>query len=560
MSMPAQNQPAVIRVDPLAGRDSALMELLRAAPAWIISAGIHGVLFTAFYFIIGGPQMFAAENKAEPPPEPINTKVETEKQDVVLTNVDEGIDPEVPLNYDVRRIEDVSVPGPVDPNAAVGIAGAPEGPPVNVPPPPGSGKGQGGAPEIADALDGKGLIGREILGGYRGLRAVPGGFAGRSGSTRVQMWQEGGGSPAAEAAVGQGLRWLALHQAPAGYWALDAFPTHARRDLNSTTYFNDTPVYRGQPGTGMKNDVAGAAFGVLPFLAAGITHKVTPKMRPEDAQYVKTVARAINYLCTHQGQDGDFGGGMYAHGLATIAICEAYGLSSDPALKKHAQAALNFIISAQDPAGGGWRYAPRQAGDTSVVGWQVMALKSGQMSGLNVPTVTLRAAEKFLDSCEQKFTLPDPKITSKTKEYTGYGYMGPGNPPTLTAVGLLCRQYLGTPRRNPALRTGCDYLQDRHVPNAARPNIYYEYYATQVMHHMGGEYWDFWNKGEGSYKGMRDILVGRKEMHGEQASWPPRGDGHAAAGGRIMQTALSLLTLEVYYRHLPLYTRISTKK
>jgi hypothetical protein len=287
---------------------------------------------------------------------------------------------------------------------------------------------------------------------------------------------------------------------------------------------------------------------------------VTPGMKDTDKQYVKTVAKAINWLCNHQGNDGDFGGGMYAHGLATIAICEAYGLSSDPALKKPAQAALNFIISAQDPASGGWRYAPRQGGDTSVVGWMVMALKSGQMSGLNVPTITLRAAEKWVDSCEQKFTRPDPKNTSKTKEYTGYGYIGPGAPNTMTSVGLLCRQYLGTPRRNPDLRHGCDYLVDYNVPNAVHPNIYYEYYATQVMHHMGGEYWEFWNTGEGQYKGMRDILVNRKEQMGDMASWPPRGDGHAAAGGRIMQTSLSLLTLEVYYRHLPLYQRVNTKK
>jgi hypothetical protein len=84
----------------------------------------------------------------------------------------------------------------------------------------------------------------------------------------------------------------------------------------------------------------------------------------------------------------DFGGGMYSHGLATICICEAYGLTSDPVLKAPAQHAIDFIVKAQDPAGGGWRYAPRQSGDTSVVGWQVMALKSGQMSGLSVPVAT----------------------------------------------------------------------------------------------------------------------------------------------------------------------------
>src|SRR5262249_1783354 len=153
----------------------------------------------------------------------------------------------------------------------------------------------------------------------------------------------------------------------------------------------------------------------------------------------------------------------------------------------------------------GWRYQPRQSGDTSVVGWQVMGLKSGQMSGLNVPSTTLRKAELFLDSCE-------------TSDGGGYGYTGPQETPTMTAVGLLCRQSLGTPRRNPKLRNGADKLMKKYVPSRS-PNTYYEYYATQVMHHMGGDYWEFWNRGDGKgFKGMRDTLVERQSQDG---SWDP---------------------------------------
>ena len=40
-----------------------------------------------------------------------------------------------------------------------------------------------------------------------------------------------------------------------------------------------------------------------------------------------------------------------------------------------------------------------------------------------------------------------------------------------------------------------------------------------------------------------------------KGSWSPAGDAHASTGGRVMSTSLAILTLEVYYRHLPLYRR-----
>jgi hypothetical protein len=347
--------------------------------------------------------------------------------------------------------------------------------------------------------------------------------------------------------VARGLEWLALHQSPDGSWSLDEYHRWSRRTLKDTDYFADPRL----TGKGPKNDIAGTAFGVLPFLAAGITNKPVNK-KGQDAEeankYVKTVDKALRYLMTKQGKDGKLGAGMYEHGLATIALCEAYGLTSDPVLKRHAQEALNFVVKAQDPAGGGWRYQPRERGDTSVVGWQVMALKSGQMSGLSVPSITLKAAEKFLDYVEFK---------ESSKPTGRYGYTDPeGNKETLTAVGLLCRQYLGTPRRNPALRAGVDWLVKSYKPGATN-NIYYEYYATQVMHHMGGDHWEAWNKGAKGGQGIRDHLIAKQEKDG---SWNPAGDVWGSRGGRIMQTSLSLLTLEVYYRHLPLYQRMSTTK
>ena len=122
-------------------------------------------------------------------------------------------------------------------------------------------------------------------------------------------------------------------------------------------------------------------MGLLPFLAAGQTHK-------SKGPYKEHILKGIEWLIAHQQPDGNLAKGaqqmMYSHGLATIALSEAYGLSGDKQVGMAAQGAVNFILNAQNAADGGWRYNPKDPGDTSVVGWQLMALKSAHMAGLNV--------------------------------------------------------------------------------------------------------------------------------------------------------------------------------
>ncbi len=56
----------------------------------------------------------------------------------------------------------------------------------------------------------------------------------------------------------------------------------------------------------------------------------------------------------------------------------------------------NNIIDAQHRRGG-WRYRPKMHGDTSVLGWQLMALQSAKMAGIDVPNETLNRASRFLE-------------------------------------------------------------------------------------------------------------------------------------------------------------------
>jgi len=78
--------------------------------------------------------------------------------------------------------------------------------------------------------------------------------------------------------------------------------------------------------------------------------------------------------------------------------------------------------------------------------------------------------------------------------------------------------------------------------------MYYWYYATQVMHHFGGEPWDKWNNV------MREVLIEMQHTQGHEAGSWSKGGGHDNSGGRVYMTALALCTLEVYYRHTALYS------
>jgi hypothetical protein len=201
-----------------------------------------------------------------------------------------------------------------------------------------------------------------------------------------------------------------------------------------------------------------------------------------------------------------------------------------------AEKALLFIVAAQNRSTGGWRYNPGEGGDTSVVGWQVMALKSGEMAGLDVPPATWELTRKWLASVEGN---------GQVGGQLGYTNRSPS--PAMTAEGLLCLQFLRERPDSPRLAAGADYLAANLPRPDQRHTSYYWYYATQVMYHFQGEHWQAWNET------LRKLLIDTQAQSGHLAgTWEPR-DQWEKRGGRIYTTALRLLMLEVYFRHLPLY-------
>jgi hypothetical protein len=348
-------------------------------------------------------------------------------------------------------------------------------------------------------------------------RLAPGSYFGRNVEDRVLLLREGGGNMQSEEAVERGLEWLAAHQAKNGAWATDAFHVHGKCECGDV---------------GEKHDIAATAFGLLPFLGAGEIHA--------GSKYNATVIKGLDYLLRKQSPEkGNFSDNAYENGLATIAVCEAYGLSREPRLKKPAQAAVNYVVAAQF-TDGSWGYAANTKGDLSVTGWQFSALKTAYYAKLKVPDATFNQVGRFLD------TVADPNGL-------GYGYNIPSNGRATSATGFLCREYLGWTSRRPELAKGVDQLAlPENFVSKEAPNIYFLFYATQVMHHFGGKNWESWNPR------TRDLLIevqdqGLEPNHSHQkGSWSPLGDAYAMQGGRLMFTSLSLLTLEVYYYSVPL--------
>lgn len=348
-------------------------------------------------------------------------------------------------------------------------------------------------------------------------------LAARDPRVRVDMVINEGGTTLTEAAVARGLRWMAEHQNADGSWSLHRF--------------HKVSACRGRcDGQGhVRSDSAATSLCLLPFLGAGQTH--------HSGIYQDTVSQGLRWLLQHQKENGDLRAdsrgntGMYAHGQGAIVLCEAYAITRDEQLREAAQNAIDFIARAQHIRGG-WRYAPGEPGDTSVFGWQLMALQSARVAELNVPPETFELANVYLDSTQYD-------------EGSRYAYQ-PGRGPThvMTAEALLCRIYLGWNKEYPGLQQGVKYLTQEHLPGRRKANFYYWYYATQVLHHYGGKPWRKWNLR------MRDILVESQEKRGHTAgSWEPRG-GHASQGGRLYTTALAVCTLEVYYRHTPIFRQI----
>ena len=339
-----------------------------------------------------------------------------------------------------------------------------------------------------------------------------------------------------EAAIERGLMFLARHQVDDGRWELSGF--------NETVSIN--------------SDTAATGLALLCFTGGAYSHR--------EGKYADTVDRGLKFLVANQRENGDLyiemetnsisAAWLYSHSIASIALCEAYGMTQDPTLKEPAQRAIDFILAAQHPERGGWRYSPGKGTDTSVTGWMLMALYSARLAGLDVPAEAWPKLHNWLELAQAGPREPHLYRYNPFAPNTPQQGHGREVSKTMTAVGLLMRFYAsGWRRDNQDLLRGADYLLEHPPANGtvARPqrDTYYWYYATQVMFHVGGERWQRW------WDPLSTMLRTEQLKEGPLAgSWNPRmpvPDRWGPHAGRHYVTTLNLLSLEVRWRHLPIY-------
>jgi len=295
---------------------------------------------------------------------------------------------------------------------------------------------------------------------------------------------------------------------------------------------------------GIKHKTALTGLSVTALMAAGIT--------PDDPEHGGKMRKAIEYVLSQMTTDkrsnlvGYLGRNdhsrMYGHGICTLMLTEAAGMTNDENLEKRlidaVRKAVKIIISAQQQPKhenhrGGWRYEPgSRDSDLSLTGWQTMALRAARNIGVEVPDECIGQAVAY--------------IRRMAGKNGGFGYDGPRDHATLRGVGLLALPVCGVYDAEELVKT--TRLLLTNPPKFHGPWFYYStYYNTVGMYQMGDEAWNRYAPR------VDDVLLKHQKPDG---SWPEAPSNNEwGQGGPVYTTSMALLALAVHYHLLPIYQR-----
>jgi hypothetical protein len=428
---------------------------------------------------------------------------------------------DLPQSKDGDNLE--LVPPPEQPSAEP--APAPAKAADDVAKPSGNPPGETDAPS-GGAASGGGRLSNQAPPGV--AKPLPGVLQQRVGN---HLGKGEGATRESETAVAAGLAWLAANQRTSGRWDARALGAGSGRAADGEERYS----------AGAQADTGITGLALLAFLAGGHTHLRGP--------HQTTVRRGLEFLLSVQESDGCLGSTtnryerMYCHAMATCALSEAFAMTADERLQPAVRRAIGYTLQAQDRVTGGWRYMPSDPGDTSQLGWQLMALKSAELAGIPIPQATRDGISRFLRSV----------ASGRSGGLACYQPSRPIASRSMTAEALVCRQFMGIVDSPSTQREASSFVLEE-LPGAGRTNHYYWYYATLGMYQLQGEPWRRWNEAL-----QTNLLAAQRHDAALAGSWDPD-PVWGGCGGRAYSTALATLCLEVYYRFLPLYVEAAGRE
>jgi hypothetical protein len=391
-----------------------------------------------------------------------------------------------------------------------------------------------GLEEAVSTLDfgGKGFFWNFGVGGGK-----PGQRGWRDGAGKKRAIGRFGGSEETELGVLAALRWFKRHQAGDGSWSMENYSKECK-DAPPCEAGNIRCSSSGMDGGGWSEKNCATGFALLCYLGAGHTNKA--------GRFKQQVANGLSFLQKSQKEDGSFSNNNYCHAIATMAAAEAYWFTGSRLLKEMAQKAVDVTLARQNEYLG-WNYqGPNARNDTSVTGWQVMAIKSAHGAKLNVGNAFEGVINHMNKVTPEVQGGSYPMLTGDVA-YTynsNTGALGHRNN-RLTAIGLLSRVFAGEDTKSDMLRAHGNMILKKLPAQSNNMDFYRWYYATLAMFQMGGEYWKEWNKA------MKDTFCDTQKKVGcADGSWDPN-VSFGNRGGRVFATAVGCLSLEIYYRYLP---------
>ncbi len=407
-----------------------------------------------------------------------------------------------------------------------------------------------------------------------------------------------------EEAVLEGLRWLMRHQNEDGSWSAPTLHGHCTEPACVPADPALDPSF--DVGLTALSLLAFLGQGLSPLSKVEIVDESMgrPPRRAGDV-----VKKGIRWLMDQQKPDGSFSGSApFAlpenDTLPTMALCEAYGLApSLREVKRSAQKALDFLVAAQkrapqgwldppqglpdppqglpDPKGGspmqkgGWgagsqrdldlrhelgelddeAYAEAcQDVDLSITCWVVMALASAKSCGFAVPDEALAGALAYGVDATEGALAGDAAVRVDPEDRFEY------HATRRAALGMCLRTFAGGSIDDPFLENAARELA-ADVPRVSKDRLsvdfYYWYFATLALNQYDGpdspragprrgEFWEPWEKGlVDSLLGLQDLT--RKKDVCSRGGWLQEARGNRR-GRALYNTALNVLTLEVYYR------------